>query len=394
MELVKFLDRILKALFDMLGHPLNTTRALDLDVFAALVTILSLTDNKRLAYIKPIVERYIDTTFNSPMAHIQLTRSFSTLVNSINEPKNAKTISSCMKCWQYIIRLIVKSAQLQYESVQGLDDFRLTLEDLFMVRRCRRAQTSSAGSAMLTARTQFARSLTAWQAINANVMASQDPALISSHVMALQKFPQVLVELEKLFDVPALSRIAQSFMNAVTPTAPGSEHDFRGSATTWIIREKMGAIQGLLTSKLFEHPNGQEMLLVLLNAEVRLVAGWNRASQPRLTWAAPNWKRRACRTVQLNKYIGAPARENGAAGASPDKAKSARSTVPPPDIVRACGLCLAELLNVLGNLPVGRDRDALVKRTCPLRSAGHGACRAAHRGRRAPPTPRFPSQAR
>lgn len=157
MELVKFLDRILKALFDMLDHPLNTTRELDLDVFAALVTILSLTDNKRLAYIKPMVEHYINTTFNSRMAHIQLTRSFSTLVNSINEPKNAKTISSCMKCWQYVIRLIVKSAQLQYESGQGLDDFRLTLEDLFMVHRCRRAQTLAAGKSMLTARTQFAQ---------------------------------------------------------------------------------------------------------------------------------------------------------------------------------------------------------------------------------------------
>jgi len=195
-------------------------------------------------------------------------------------------------------------------------------------------------------------------------MASQDPALISSHVMALQKFPQVLVELEKLFDLPGLSRIAQSFMNAVTPTVPGSEHDLRGSATTWIIREKLGAIQGLLTSKLFEHPNGQEMLLVLLNAEVRPLGAMAGVSQPCLTWITPNetsW----VSYVQLNKYIGSPAKkENSAAAASPDKKQPAKSTVPPPDIVRACGLCLAELLNVLGNLPVARDSDALVKRAC------------------------------
>ena len=62
-ELIKFMDKILKALFDMLEAPVNATLELDSHVFAALITILSLSDNKRYSYLRNMLDHFIATVW-------------------------------------------------------------------------------------------------------------------------------------------------------------------------------------------------------------------------------------------------------------------------------------------------------------------------------------------
>ena len=60
-ELIKFMDKILKALFDMLEAPVNATLQLDSHIFVALITILSLSDNKRFTYLRAMLDHFINT---------------------------------------------------------------------------------------------------------------------------------------------------------------------------------------------------------------------------------------------------------------------------------------------------------------------------------------------
>ena len=193
-ELIKFMDRILKALFDLLESPINKALILDETVFEVLITILSQSENKRFVHMRSMLDHFVNTVrrrrrcpravswaapaplaascggrrrdaepgplarreaapggarpqvFNSHLAHINLTRSCKGLILRAQDPNTGKErgqqklVPACMKSLQYIFKLIAKSANLHYtgpHAAPGLEDFQGSLRELFQARSAR-----------------------------------------------------------------------------------------------------------------------------------------------------------------------------------------------------------------------------------------------------------------
>ena len=101
-------------------------------------------------------------------------------------------------------------------------------------------------------------------------MSVNDPTLISSHALALQKFTSALGDLENMFNPVELVQLAQNFIKSVNPPLPVNEQE-RNRGSIVLIKEKMDAIQGLLRTKVFNDRSGQDVLLGLLFSQVGAV---------------------------------------------------------------------------------------------------------------------------
>lgn len=85
-------------------------------VFDALVTVLSIVQDRRFTLFKPVLDTYIDQHFASASVWNQLIRSMSMLLAD----KSSKQLRAAIKVWHYIFRLISRSRQIQKKKDAGM----------------------------------------------------------------------------------------------------------------------------------------------------------------------------------------------------------------------------------------------------------------------------------
>lgn len=85
-------------------------------MFDALVTVLSIVQDRRFTLFKPVLDTYIDQHFASASVWNQLIRSMSMLLAD----KSSKQLRAAIKVWHYIFRLISRSRQIQKKKDAGM----------------------------------------------------------------------------------------------------------------------------------------------------------------------------------------------------------------------------------------------------------------------------------
>ncbi len=112
-ECIKMITQIFDSLFAILASERNEDGALDGPVFQAVVTLLSLVNDRRFANFTPVLDLYIDKYFESSTAFTHLMRTLRQLLTDYIKPESAQLLRSAIKVWGYLFRLVVRSRHCQ-----------------------------------------------------------------------------------------------------------------------------------------------------------------------------------------------------------------------------------------------------------------------------------------
>ncbi|CAG4961469.1 unnamed protein product [Parnassius apollo] len=118
-ELVKFLQDILDALFNILTQVEEdeegyTEQSYGVLVFECLLRVISLVADHKFQHFQPVLHVYIDESFCDALAYEKLISVMSWAVRAAERGEAAlKRLLLCMKCLENLTRLVVRSAQLQ-----------------------------------------------------------------------------------------------------------------------------------------------------------------------------------------------------------------------------------------------------------------------------------------
>ena len=112
-ECIKMITQIFDSLFAILASERNENQALDGAVFQAVVTLLSLVNDRRFANFTPVLDVYIDKYFESSTALTHLIKTLRQLLIEYIKPDSAQLLRSAIKVWGYLFRLIIRSRSCQ-----------------------------------------------------------------------------------------------------------------------------------------------------------------------------------------------------------------------------------------------------------------------------------------
>ncbi|KAI9666893.1 MAG: hypothetical protein M1831_001398 [Alyxoria varia] len=117
-EIVKLLSEVFDALFDaMVEHA--GKEDLEDDIFAALVTVLSIVHDRRFN-LSPRVDEYADKRFNFPFAFPCLLGSFVRLLEDPTSPETARKLRSTCKVGAYVFKFMINARQQQVHKEVGI----------------------------------------------------------------------------------------------------------------------------------------------------------------------------------------------------------------------------------------------------------------------------------
>ena len=117
-EIVKLLSEVFDALFDaMVEHA--GKEDLEDDIFAALVTVLSIVHDRRFN-LQPRVDQYADRRFNFPFAFPCLLGSFVRLLEDPSSPDTSRKLRSTCKVGAYVFKFMINARQQQVHKEVGI----------------------------------------------------------------------------------------------------------------------------------------------------------------------------------------------------------------------------------------------------------------------------------
>ncbi|GLG95601.1 Uncharacterized protein GBIM_02534 [Gryllus bimaculatus] len=131
-EVVKFLQDVLDALFNILMHDPESNEY-DQMVFECLLFIIGLVSDLKYQHFQPVLDLYIQESFSATLAYNKLITVLKFHIDNANLPDQDKDLLfRTMKSLQYIIRFIVQSRKLFSEINDGKDqeEFEMSLKQL------------------------------------------------------------------------------------------------------------------------------------------------------------------------------------------------------------------------------------------------------------------------
>ncbi|KAI8636114.1 hypothetical protein BD408DRAFT_487106 [Parasitella parasitica] len=249
-EVVKFLGDIFDALLDILTFEddeisrLVTTEIHD-QVFAAIVWLLGIVQDRRFSNFRPVLDVYIENRFSiqdhqdqnqqlsssskretrnygyrvaSEKTFDHLMASLSRLCEDPSNSSKAKLLRSSMKVWDYLFRFIVRSRLNQQQKEQEIE--RAINDDLF--------------------RKDLEKLL---QEITSIMSPSHPGSMIGTQTLALQHFADILVELHKIFSPEQVVKVAVHFVDACS------------HVTGRLVGFKLAMILGIVKGPTFDYPS-------------------------------------------------------------------------------------------------------------------------------------------
>ncbi|KAI5714160.1 hypothetical protein M8J76_011912 [Diaphorina citri] len=106
-EIVKFLQDVLDALFDILVQ--NNDDANDFLVFECLLYIIGLVLDRKYQHFQPVLDLYLEESFSATLAYEKL---INILASHIQRGSDKDLLLKTMKCLQYLFRIVVRSRLL------------------------------------------------------------------------------------------------------------------------------------------------------------------------------------------------------------------------------------------------------------------------------------------
>lgn len=217
---------ILDALFGLLGSSANSTGELDDLLFQALVGIFGFESDKRLPDFRPALELYISQSFSSSAAAAHIVGSLQRLLRTPAAPETAKTLRASVKVWRWLLRVVVRSREIQ------------------------RAREPGSGTTASTLEAGFKNDVLSLLARVNSLMRTTAPAsIIGTQTLVLQHFPAILPELGAIFDVDELLEVAIGFVDSVGAV--------KGKMAVW----KILCLRGIVPSSIFASPSGRAALV-------------------------------------------------------------------------------------------------------------------------------------
>ena len=185
-EIVKLLDEVFRALFDMLAEHRGTDEFEDL-VFHDLVTVLGIIHDRRFN-LGPLVDEYAETKFDYPSVTPCLIRSYQRLLASPADSQNSRRLRATFKVGRQILKFIVNAhnkqrvAEIDVGTTSNQADFNRELRSIF----------------------------TALEAL----MRDPSPILVGSKTLAVQHMHYWLPELTSIYSRDEIFEIVSNFMDS------------------------------------------------------------------------------------------------------------------------------------------------------------------------------------
>ncbi|CEP18425.1 hypothetical protein [Parasitella parasitica] len=238
-EVVKFLGDIFDALLDMLTLEDDdisrlVTREIHDQVFAAIVWLLGIVQDRRFSNFRPVLDVYIENRFSvqdhqdssyydgfraAPEKTFEhLMASLSRLCEDPSGSSRAKLLRSSMKVWDYLFRFIVRSRLKQQHKEQEIE--RAINDDLF--------------------KKDLEKLL---QEITSIMSPSHPGSMIGTQTLALQHFADILVELHRIFSPEQVVQVAVQFVDACS------------HVTGRLVGFKLAMILGIVKGPTFDYPS-------------------------------------------------------------------------------------------------------------------------------------------
>eukprot|EP01137_Pigoraptor_chileana_P029725 Opistho-2@15256 len=188
-EIVKFMQDIFDALFNILAKDQNRYGSL---VFDALVFILGILTDKKYTNFRPVLDRYIAEFFSMATAYGSLLDTLRKYLVNCEDHSLSQQVRSTMKALEFLVKFIIRSRELYADTqmmvggvtdVRGGEDFKVAM------------------FAML-------------KDFN-SVMARKSPTVIGTQTAALQNFGPMYRSLSPVFTSSELGKVVGQFIDAV-----------------------------------------------------------------------------------------------------------------------------------------------------------------------------------
>jgi len=186
MEIVKLLDDVLAALFEILVEYSGKDEVEDL-VFGALVTVLDIVNDRRFN-LQPLVDEYADHKFKYPFAFPCLVRGFVRLLSGYTNPDSSRRLRATFKVGRHLLRFIINARQQQIAKEVGIG--------------------------IKNHRPTFARDLQDIFVALERLMRDHAPILVGTKTIAVQNFDSWLPELSQVMSSQEIFAIAIGFVEA------------------------------------------------------------------------------------------------------------------------------------------------------------------------------------
>lgn len=185
-EIVKLIDEVFKALFDILIEHAGNDEAEDL-IFNALVTVLGIVHDRRFN-LGPLVDEYTDRRFDYPSATPCLMRSYLRLLASPADSQNSRRLRATVKVGRQILRFIVNARKKQ--------------------------QSKEADVGITSNQANFSRELRSIFTALETLMKDPSPVLVGSKTLVVQHLHSWLPELTSTYSGEEVFEIVSNFLNA------------------------------------------------------------------------------------------------------------------------------------------------------------------------------------
>lgn len=215
-EITKFLRNIFDSLFGILLSSINQTGDMDDLVFNALVWVLGIIQDRRFNNFQPVLDVYIEKHFNSPSAYTHIIRSLNRLLADPASTSNGMHLRAALKVWQYILRFIVRSRELQKSREAGI----------------------GSGAAADHLESSFKKDVRSHLSEVNRMMETSSPALIGTQTIALQNFTSILPDLDKVFSTIELVSLVRGFAKSVVTA--------KGKIVIWKLIMYLQVVKGFL----------------------------------------------------------------------------------------------------------------------------------------------------
>lgn len=228
-EVVKFLQDILDALFDILMKN-SDSELYDNLVFEALVFIIGLISDRKYQHFKPVLDLYIEETFSATLAYNKLIVVLKYYIDNINtntQETEGSLLFRAMKSIEYIFKFIVHSRKLfaHLNEGKGTQQFELSLEQLL-------------------------------KSITGMMLYKADTVLLIQGA-CLKYFPATIPDILHVFNSKQLSHIVTELLNNLPPER--------------LTKQKMMCVNDIVHSELFKFPECRAILLPVINQHVKLL---------------------------------------------------------------------------------------------------------------------------
>lgn len=185
-EIVKLIDEVFRALFDILVEHAGNDEAEDL-IFNALVTVLGIVHDRRFN-LGPLVDDYADTKFDFPSATPCLMRSYLRLLASPADPRNSRRLRATFKVGRQILRFIVNARKRQ--------------------------QSKEADVGITSNQANFSRDLRSIFTALEALMKDPSPVLVGSKTLVVQHMHTWLPELTSVYSAQEVFEIVKDFLDS------------------------------------------------------------------------------------------------------------------------------------------------------------------------------------